>query len=59
MGFATMVSVGSGDFYGVWDYEGRLPHGVGDTGWLRSLFAVWREFLGLVDFRGFRVFLRW
>ena len=41
MSFAAMVPVWAGDFYGVWDYEGRLPHGVGDTGWLRSLSAGW------------------
>ena len=58
MGFATMVSVGSGDFYGVWDYEGRLPHGVGGTGRLMGLSAGWQEFLDFFDFRGFRVLLR-
>ena len=57
MSFTAMVSVGAGDFHGVCDYEGRLPHGVGGTGWLRSLSAGWLEFLGLFYFRGFRVFL--
>ena len=56
--FTAMVSVWAVDFYGVWDYEGRLPKGVGDTGRLRGLSAGWREFLDLFNFRGFRVFLR-
>ena len=58
MGFIAMVSVGSSDFYGVWDYEGRLHHGVGGARESRWLSAGWQEFLDLFDFRGFRVFLR-
>ena len=59
MSFATVVSVGSLDFQGVWDDEGRLPHGAWVTGKSRWLSAVWGKFLDLFSFRGFRVLLRW
>ena len=58
MSCAAMVSVGSVDFHGVWDYKGRLPHGARATRGSRWLSAGWREFLDLFDFCGFRVFLR-
>ena len=58
MSFVAMVSVRAIDFHGVWDYEGRLPHGVMATRWSRWLFAGWRAFLDLFSFRGFRVLLR-
>ena len=58
MSCAAMVSVGAIGFYGVRDYEGRLPHGARATRESWWLSAGWREFLDLFDFRGFRVFLR-
>ena len=57
MSFTAMVSVGAGDFHGVWDYKGRLPHGVGDTGWIRGSSTGWQGFLDIFNFRGFRVLL--
>ena len=57
-GFAAMVSVGPVDFHGVWNYEGRLPHGGRVTRGSRLLSAGWLKFLDLFGFRGFRVLLR-
>ena len=57
MGFTAMVSVGSVDLHGVWDYEGRLPHGARATMGSRWLSAGWWEFHSFFDIRGFRVFL--
>ena len=58
MSCAAMVSVGAIDFHGVWDYEGRLPHGARATRESWWLSAWWREFVDLFDFRGFRVLMR-
>ena len=59
MSFVAMVSVRAIDFHGVWDYEGRLPHGARATRGSRWLSAGWWVFLVLFDFRGFRVLLMW
>ena len=57
MSFATVVSVWSPDFYGVWDDEGRLPHGAWVTRGSRWSSTGWGKFLYLFDFCGFCVFL--
>ena len=57
MSFATVVSVGSLDFHGVWDDKWRLPHGAMVTRRSRWLSAGWGKFLYLFGFCEFRVFL--